>query len=41
MIATAWINHAKEIAKADILEETNEHGAFLWNRLRNEFGVNP
>jgi len=40
-VAAAWIKHAKQIAKAEILAETNEHGAFLWDRLRNEFGVNP
>jgi hypothetical protein len=33
-----WVTAAKDKATADLLEETGEHGDFLWERFR-EFSV--
>jgi hypothetical protein len=40
-IANEWIQAAKDKARADILEETDEHGAFVWDRFRQQVGVKP
>jgi hypothetical protein len=36
-----WVIKAKNEATADLLEETGEHGDFLWERFREEVGVKP
>ena len=36
-----WVANAKNKATADLLEETGEHGDFLWERFREEVGVKP
>jgi len=40
-IKSQWITEAKNKATADLLEETGEHGDFLWERFREEVGVKP
>ena len=32
---------AKDKTTADLLEETDEHGDFLWERFREKVGVKP
>jgi hypothetical protein len=36
-----WVTDAKNKATADLLEETGEHGDFLWERFRESFRVKP
>ena len=38
-VATQWIKNAKDTAKASILEETDEHGTFVWDHFREQVGV--
>ena len=40
-VASQWIKEAKDKATADLLEETGEHGHFLWERFRENVGVKP
>ena len=35
------LTEAKNKATVDLLEETGEHGDFLWERFREEVGVKP
>lgn len=41
LISAGWVKTAKDKAKADILEESDEHGAFVWDRFREQVGVKP
>ena len=38
-LVSTWVTEAQENAIADILEETNEHGNFIWERFRSQVGA--